>query len=124
QISAALVPPEVSDIDADAAAAYRPFDVIESIRVRDGEQMLLLRPLVIFDDAHSLHPAQLVTLKRWLARRELKVARWIVMRLDALTPTDVLTEQSNPEVQGEPGLKRSREITSIWLQSSDDRANQ
>ena len=124
QISAALVPPEVSDIDAAAAAAYRPFDVIESIRVRDGEQTLLLRPLVIFDDAHSLHPAQLVTLKRWLARRELKVARWILMRLDALTPADVLTEQSNAEVQGEPGLKRSREITSIWLQSSDDRANQ
>lgn len=124
QISAALVPPEISDIDADAAAAYRPFDVIESIRVRDGEQTLLLRPLVIFDDAHSLHPTQLVMLKRWLARRELKVARWILMRLDALTPADVLTDQSNPEVQGEPGLKRSREITSIWLQSSDDRANQ
>jgi len=124
RISAALVPPDVSDIDADAAAAYRPFDVIESIRVRDGEQTLLLRPLVIFDDAHSLHPAQLVTLTRWLARRELKVARWILMRLDALTPADVLTEQSKPEVQGEPGLKRSREITSIWLQSSNDRAYQ
>ena len=25
---------------------------------------------------------------------------------------------------GEPGLKRTREITDIWMQSSDDRANQ
>ncbi len=124
RISAALIPPELSDIDADAAAAYRPFDVIESIRVRDGERTLLLRPLVIFDDAHSLHPAQLVALTRWLARRELKVARWMLMRLDALTPADVLTEQSSAEGPDEPGLKRSREITSIWLQSSDDRANQ
>lgn len=124
KISAALMPPSLSDIDADAAAAYRPFDVIDSIRVRDGEDTLLLRPLVIFDDAHSLHPAQLVALKRWLARRELKVARWVLMRLDALTPADVLTEQSNTDGPGEPGLKRSREITSIWLQSSEDRGNQ
>lgn len=124
RVSAALIPPNVSTIDADAAAAYRPFDVIESIRVRDGGQTLVLRPLVIFDDAHSLHPAQLVALKRWLARRELKVARWILMRLDALTPADVLTEQPAADTPDEPGLKRSREITSIWLQSSEDRASQ
>jgi hypothetical protein len=124
RISAALMPPDASEIDAAAAAAYRPFDVIESIQVRDGEHTLLLRPLVIFDDAHSLHPAQLVALKRWLARRELKVARWILMRLDALTPADVLTEHASSEKPDEPGLKSSREITSIWLQSSEDRANQ
>jgi hypothetical protein len=124
RISAALIPPEVSTIDADAAAAYRPFDVIESIRVRDGEQVLVLRPLVIFDDAHSLHPTQLVALKRWLARRELKVARWILMRLDALTPAEVLTDQPGTAMSDEPGLKRSREITSIWLQSAEDRASQ
>lgn len=124
RISAALMPPDVSDIDADAASAYHPFDVIDSIRIRNGDDTLLLRPLVIFDDAHSLHPAQLVALTRWLARRELKVARWVLMRLDALTPADVLTDQSGSDTSGEPGLKRSREITSIWLQSSEDRINQ
>ena len=124
RISAALMPPDVSEIDAAAATAYRPFDVIESIQIRNAERTLLLRPLVIFDDAHSLHPAQLVAMKRWLARRELKVARWILMRLDALTPADVLTEHANSEKPNEPGLKSSREITSIWLQSSEDRANQ
>lgn len=124
RISAALMPPSVSAIDADAAAAYRPFDVIEAIRVRDADETLLLRPLVILDDAHSLHPTQLAALTRWLARRELRVARWILMRLDALNPAEVLVEQSAMDALGEPGLKRSREITSIWLQSSDDRANQ
>ena len=122
RISAALVPPEVGEIDAAAAAAYRPFDVIESFRVRDGDEILVLRPLVIFDDAHSLHPVQLSALRRWLARRELKVARWILMRLDALTPDDVLLDRD--AVVGEPGLKRTREITDIWMQSSDDRAGQ
>ena len=120
RISAALVPPDVKDIDQGAVAAYRPFDVIESFRITDGEETLTLRPLVIFDDAHSLHPAQLVALRRWLVRRELKVARWILTRLDALTPADVLLDTASDE----PGIKRSREITDIWMQSPEDRFGQ
>jgi len=122
RISAALMPPDIDEIDAEPAAVYRPFDVIESIRIVDGEETLTLRPLIIFDDAHSLHPTQLLALRRWLARRELKVARWILTRLDALTPTDVLVDNS---VNGEePGLKRAREITDIWMQSTEDRRGQ
>lgn len=83
RISAALAPPGVKEIDQDAVAASRPFGVIESFRIDDGKETLTLRPLVIFDDAHSLHPAQLVALRRWLVRRELKVARWILTPLNA-----------------------------------------
>jgi hypothetical protein len=120
-ISAALVPPDVKDIDQNAVAAYRPFDVIEFFKVVDGQATLTLRPLIIFDDAHSLHPAQLVSLQRWLVRRELKVARWILTRLDALTPADVLVEGP---ATNEPGVKRSREITAISMQSTEDRLGQ
>lgn len=122
QISAALVPPAVEDIDSEAAAVYRPFDVIEAFRIADGEEVLELRPLVIFDDAHSLHPTQLAALRRWLARRELKVARWVLTRLDALTPGDVLLDRA--ALAEEPGLKRAREITDIWMQSGEERGNQ
>lgn len=122
QVSAALMPPDLDQIDAQAAAVYRPFDVIESIQITIGEEALTLRPLIIFDDAHSLHPSQMLALRRWLARRELKVARWILTRLDALTPTDVLLDKST---NGEsPGLKGSREITDIWMQSGEDRRGQ
>lgn len=124
KVSAALVPPDVCDIDADAAAGYRPFDVIEEIVFRDADRDVSARPLVIFDDAHSLHRAQLQLLIRWLTRREFKVSRWILMRLDALHPSDVLSDSSRGGDGEEPGIKRSREITSIWLQSSDDRAQQ
>ncbi|MGH8584620.1 MAG: hypothetical protein ACREWG_18010 [Gammaproteobacteria bacterium] len=124
RISAALMPPAVSEIDDGAAAAYRPFDVIEYFRIVDEGETLTLRPLVIFDDAHSLHPAQLSALFRWLTRRETKVARWVLTRLDALTPADVLTEPGAETATVEPGLKRTREVTDIWLQSSADRANQ
>ncbi|RWK95008.1 MAG: hypothetical protein EOR53_16395 [Mesorhizobium sp.] len=123
RISAALMPPDIKDIDEQAAAAYRPFDVIESFRIVDGEDVLTLRPLVIYDDAHSLHPNQLAALRRWLARRELKVARWILTRLDALTPADVLLDAVPADSEG-PGLKRAREITDIWMQSTDDRSGQ
>jgi hypothetical protein len=122
RISAALVPPDVGVIDAKAAEAYRPFDVIESFNVQDGEVMLTLRPLVILDDAHSLHPAQFQALRRWLARRELQVARWILTRLDGLAPADVLLDR--PAEGEEAGLKRDREITVIWMQSTEDRRGQ
>lgn len=125
-VSAALVPPAISALDADAVAAYRPFDVIDAFVIREGESEIRLRPLAIFDDAHNLHPQQLGALRRWLSRRELRVSRWILMRLDALTPGEVLTD-TNVDVVGsgeEPGINRTREITTIWLQSRDDRSNQ
>ena len=124
-ISAALVPPDIEDIEREAIAAYRPFDVIEAFRITSGEEVLLLRPLVIFDDAHSLHPTQFTALRHWLSRRELKVSRWILTRFDALTPSDVLLYRAtNADESEEPGIKPSREITVIQMQSSGDRANQ
>ncbi len=123
--SAALVPPSIAELDADAVAAYRPLDVIDEFIVDHEGQKVSLRPLVIFDDAHSLHPAQLLALHRWLARRELRVGRWVLMRLDALSPSEVLTAVDPvADRTGEPGLKKTREVTDIWLQSRQDRGNQ
>lgn len=119
-VSAALVAPRIDDIANIAAAAYRPFDVIETFSIQDHEDKLSLRPLVIFDDAHVLHPSQLAALQRWLTRRETRVARWVLTRLDALTTSDVLSDQESDE----PGLKRAREITDIWMQSPNDRRAQ
>jgi hypothetical protein len=125
EISAALVPPEIDEVEQNAAAtAYRPLDVIDAFRVKDGIESLRVTPLVVFDDAHYLHPSQLLALQRWLARRELRVSRWILTRLDALAPADVLIEGRNVFEEDEPGLKRAREVTTIWMQSSEGRANQ
>ena len=124
-ISAALVPPDVQGIDGETVAAYRPFDVIEAFRITDEEEVAQLRPLVIFDDAHSLHRAQLKALRRWLSRRELKVSRWVLTRLDALTPGDVLLDQTtNDDELGESAVKRSREVTLIRMQRGEERASQ
>ena len=122
RISAALLPPGIESIDREASDAYRPFDVIEAFRIRHRQDTLDLRPLIIFDDAHSLHPSQLVALWRWLSQRELKVSRWVLTRLDALTPGDVLLGQTTDSE--ESALKRSREMTVIWMQGGENRTKQ
>lgn len=125
RVSAALIAPEIRSIDSEAVAAYRPLDVIESFKVKDGDHKIEMLPLVIFDDAHNLHPVQFLSLQRWLARRELKVARWILMRMDALKPVEVLTDNnSSKEGDNGHGIKRSREVTEIWLQGGEERGNQ
>ncbi|UKJ64851.1 hypothetical protein H1Q78_05555 [Cellulosimicrobium cellulans] len=113
RISAALVPPSVDAISENAATAYRPFDVIDTIEVNQHGRTLRLRPLIILDDAHSLQADQFELLRRWLARRELKVARWVITRFDALTPHQVLLS---------PGLSAEREITYIKMQNDKRRA--
>lgn len=118
RISAALIPPDVEDIDRDAISAYRPFDVIEAFQIPDGHGVRKLRPFVVFDDAHRLHPDQFRVFLHWLARRELKVSRWILMRLDALTPHDVLL---NPVTDDKSGFQGSRETTVIRMQNHQER---
>ena len=121
RIAAALIPPDVENI-GDAVVAYRPFDVIKAFRIPHEGGELEISPLIIFDDAHRLHPTQLVALRSWLARRELKVSRWILTRLDALTPSDVLL--SGTGNSDESGIKTSREITVIWMQRGEGRGEQ
>ena len=118
-ISAALLAPDPASIDPDATLAYRPFDVISHFRVKLGRHIHQYRPLIVFDDAHYLHPRQLNYLRVWLARRELQVARWILTRLDSLTPADVLADKVGKPSQTE--LTSSRDVTVINMQGTRDR---
>ncbi|HEY7422870.1 MAG TPA: hypothetical protein VH682_01295 [Gemmataceae bacterium] len=110
--------------------AYKPFDVIEQFRidVRQGGQgqPLELQPLVILDDAHALHPTQFRSLEHWLARRELRIARWIVTRFDILQPHEALASVSEDRAERPdyPGLTASRDTEVVLLQSSGPRREQ
>ncbi len=124
KVVGALVPPPIGELSPDCTDAYRPFDVIDHIRVRQpspaGEETLDLQPLIILDDAHALHSGQVQGLQRWLARRELRVARWVLTRLDVLHPHEMLaavTEDRSDFVQL-PGITATRDTTEIMLQSS------
>ena len=122
KITAALVPPPIGEVDQDATAAYRPFDVIDVLRIGAGRGVLELRPLAILDDAHTLHSDQFAFVCGWLTRRELRVARWVLTRLDALSPQDALAER--PGRNSVAGFDREREVTRIPMQDQRRRAQQ
>lgn len=129
RIVGALIAPEISRLEEAATAAYHPFDVIDHFIIHnDGNGNLQkLRPLVILDDAHVLHPGQFDGLQRWLMRRELPICRWIVTRLDVMHASEALakiTEDKEETVQL-PGVTVARETTEIMLQSNvEDRRGQ
>ena len=77
--------------------------------------------MVILDDVHTLHPEQFEALFRTLARREIRFARWMMMRMDALSPNAIFRSADEDAL---PGLKRDRDYIDIFMQSdgrTDDR---
>ncbi len=118
----AIVAPPLDRLPPESVGAYRPFDVIEQIAIEvEGAEPVNLRPLVVFDDAHLLHRDQFQSLKRWLARRELKIARWIVSRLDAMSADEALSTITRPDNGGAelPGITVARDVRHIFLQTQD-----
>ena len=122
RISAALLPPPVDQLPAIATSPYRPFDVIEKIQVAASASTLDLRPLVIFDDAHELHAVQFERMKSWLVKRELRVGRWIMTRLDALSPEQVLQGAPSRAAEDLQRVQTKRDITEIRFQSNKKRS--
>lgn len=125
QISAALIAPPEDRIPESAISPYRPFDVIDSIEITDEISGIVrhLEPLIILDDAHVLHKAQFAFVRKWLAGRELSVARWMITRMDALSAKEVLTEiDSNNVLPEQAGPSEDREMTKIFFQGTKGRA--
>lgn len=124
----ALVPPGAEEIGLSASQAYRPFDVMERLRVNNGDVSppLDLNLMLILDDAHTLHPTQFSNLTRWLARRELRIARWVLTRLDVFPPEEAIASilAAGDEEAQLPGVTTAREITTIPLQRSGQRREQ
>ncbi len=124
EIKSALVPPSEEKLSSKIASmSYRPFDAIEYFIIGKTNNPVLLRPMAMLDDAHTLHPKQLLNLVDWLAKREMKIARWIFMRLDTITPKSIFSGElhTHYDSEGESPIKQSREITYIWFQDLKDR---
>src|SRR2546425_3952620 len=122
-ISAALIPPDVDKLREGAIGAYHPFDVIGAFNLqRDGDanDARPLHPLVVLDDAQTLHAAQFTALHAWLTRREPSLGRWILSWLDVVSPEEVLHDVwrvAGDETSDQPGIDPERVVTRIYLQS-------
>ena len=125
KIMNALVAPRESELPEDAVRPYRPFDIIDRLEVPypTRDTALQLQPLAIFDDAHLLHPAQFQFLEKFLLRRELRVARWMIARFDVLLPQEALAavSQDASDAARFAGVSADRETEEILLQSSGSR---
>ena len=127
QVMGALIAPAEADLPPEATSVYQPFDIIERVRVRvgpEGQKITLdLCPLAILDDAHVLHPEQFHALQRWLVRRELRIARWMIARFDVLLPQEALAAVTKDfsDAASYPGLSQDRETEVVLLQSSGPR---
>lgn len=113
-VGALVPPPETQLGDQLDGLAYEPFAAIEAFKLDETRSNggKSLRPMLILDDAHELHPSQLSDLDLWLRDREVKVARWIMTRADSLDLSDfrrVLSEEERPTSPGtQPGRDRIR----------------
>jgi hypothetical protein len=73
------------------------------------------------DDVHTLHPDQFEALFRALARREIRFARWMMMRMDALSPNAVFRSADEDAL---PGLKLERDYLDIFMQTDTVRLDE
>lgn len=121
-VVAALLAPPISKLDSGVTEAYRPFDVIEAFVVASGQKTHRLKPLVMLDDAHALHPTQFRGLRQQLVRREIRVARWVLTRLDVMNASEALDVLRGDETAVKAaGFDPQREMQLITLQQAPDR---
>jgi hypothetical protein len=129
-IVGALVAPKEAALSPSVTGTYRPFDLIDHIEITTPSlnqgNPLRLTPLVMLDDAHWLHPSQFEALRHWLARRELRIARWVLTRFDILQPSEALSIVADDRTDrpSYPGLSASRDEETILLQSWGQRRDQ
>lgn len=119
-IAAGLLPPKLSELPTAATNPYQPFETIQAIEIEWEDEKLNLQPLVILDDVHSLHPQQYEEVFVALSRREIKFGRWMMMRLDALTPRAVFRSVTQVESHN---LKRDRDFVDIYMQGGGNRGH-
>lgn len=120
KVITALVPPNEAELAALLPeSAYDPFQVVDSFRVPSIAGVsggdLLLKPLCIVDDAHELHPEQFDDVQGWLRNREIKIARWMVTRVDAIG-TEQLRKALSDHANMQPGTTRERDWTLKLMQ--------
>ncbi|MGR3506327.1 MAG: hypothetical protein ACU0B7_10705 [Paracoccaceae bacterium] len=112
-VVAGLRPPKLDDLPIEATSPYNPFEAISHIEIAWGGREIELSPLVMFDDVHALHPDQREALLAALAHREIRFGRWLMMRLDALSPGAALGE---PGAQETHNLIAGRDYVDIRMQ--------
>lgn len=130
RIVTSLVPPEERDLPHRSLnTRYDVFEVLQGIRIlrwRSSPERpgVLLRPMMIIDDAHELHPVQFIQLRDWLKSKAIGVSRWLLCRPDVVSPEDyrdALTKDAVAEGASAPGSSRGRDYLIKLMQLASTR---
>ena len=117
-IGASLLPPKLEDLPSAATDPYQPFESILEVEIDWFGERVVVSPLVMLDDVHALHPNQFEQMFAALAGREIKFGRWMMMRLDALSPGAVFRSAESLETHN---LKPDRDFINVFMQGHGDR---
>lgn len=124
KLLAALVPPAESElVDYTSSITYDPFGALSEIVVEDFRgtgASIELRPMLMIDDAHELHASQFQDLNVWLRNREVRIARWVLTRVDSISPSEFRRSQLVDEIESPlPGTTHGRDRLIRTLQGRD-----
>jgi hypothetical protein len=120
RVCGALLPPPMDQFPLELNDAYAPIDLLDRFTAPIEDRDCEILPLLVLDDLQHLHVEQQKHLIRWLAGREVRIARWMLTRFDSFGPEQIL--YGKPMAQGlsdaaEPGLQLGRDVLEIRLQS-------
>ncbi|PTU30325.1 hypothetical protein [Stenotrophobium rhamnosiphilum] len=132
KIVTALVPPAEGAMAAQFLnTSYDVFEALKYFKIRnwptqEADAWVNLRPMIIIDDAHELHPAQFLELRDWLKTKTIGVSRWLMCRPDVVAPEDyreAMTREHMYEEGLAPGSTKGRDylIKLMELGSRDAR---
>ncbi|AON52325.1 hypothetical protein [Herbaspirillum seropedicae] len=132
KIVTALVPPSEEVFTQQMLnSRYDVFEEIIGIKIKrwpEGQwKESILKPMVVIDDAHELHPNQYIHLRDWLKSRVITISRWIMCRLDIVAPEDYRDAVVRDSPDGEnltPGSKHGRDYYVKLMQTTGARIRQ
>lgn len=128
RIVTSLVPPDEKEMAENFLnTSYDVFEVLRGFRVRlwpgspDApiDSDVVLRPMIIVDDAHELHPMQFTQLRDWLKTKAMGVSRWLMCRPDVVSADDyreALAKDVVSEEDMQPGSIRDRDYIMKLMQ--------
>ena len=128
KIVTSLVPPDEKDMAENFLnTSYDVFEVLRGFRVRRWpgspdapvDTDVVLRPMIIVDDAHELHPTQFTQLRDWLKTKAMGVSRWLMCRPDIVSADDyreALAKDVIAEEDMQPGSTRDRDYIMKLMQ--------
>lgn len=117
KVITALVPPKAEELaHLPVSVKYELFDAIEAIVVPSipgiAQDERRLHPMLLLDDAHEFSREQFGEVDRWLRGREMKLARWMLTRVDAMSHADfrkALAEAEADATASDAGTRRGRD---------------